>query len=421
MKIQQESLSNGLTVLFVHDNDCPSTTIMTTFKVGARYEVLEKSGIAHLIEHNIFKGTHKRPSSKILSFEIENLGAYQNAFTSKDNTSYYLKGPKDKAEKMLDILADMVNDPIFPEVDFEKEKKVIIEEIKMYEDVPQEKVYDYFIESLFAGNQLAENIAGKIETVQALTTDDCKAFMKQYYFPNNMVIVVSGSFDEDAMLAIISDRFGSLTKKAIISPEKFSTKKLNLKIEQHKKKIEQTHIMIGGFAPDYLTPHRQSLLFSMGKAILSVGMGSKLHLKIREELGLAYYIGMGTQAYSDCGYYYVGLGVDHARVTEAVMAVFDELREFINGNVSAAELERAKNLVIGSMTTAFETSDDLASWYGRLIVQGQELISGEEVIEMIKGISLEEIIATWKNWLTNDNLQIVTFGSTDQDLSMVKL
>lgn len=421
MEVQQRSLNNGLRVLLVNDQDSPSVTVMISVKVGARYETLNESGIAHLIEHNLFKGTHKRPSSKDIAYEVENLGAFQNAFTGKEGTSYYIKGPQDKAVQMLEILADMVCNPSFPVEDFEKEKKVIIEEIKMYEDIPQEKVCDYFLGNLFSENQLGVDIAGTVSTVGNIKVENCRRFMANYYTSNNMVLIISGKFNVEELLEKAAKVFDSLPRHEIIQPENYEETKLNLKVKTYTKDIEQTHIVIGGYAPNYQLSQRKILPFYLGRTILAGGMGSKLYQKIREELGIAYYIGMGGQAFKETGYYDIGLGVDHARVQEAIAAVFSVLRDFQKGHISVKEFERAKNLSIGSMVTAFETSDEVASWFGRQILQDQELVSGEEIIKMLKEISLDEVLTIWNKWLSNDNLQIITFGKLKSDLAMVKL
>lgn len=421
MDFKTLTFENGLTLLLVNDARCPSVTVMSIYRVGSRNEDEIQSGIAHLIEHNLFKGTELRPSSKLISYDVENLGAYQNAYTGKEATSYYIKGPKDNVREMVEILADMLTNSIFPEKEFEKEKKVIIEEIKMYEDHPQSKLYRLYLRELFKGNQLAEDIAGSVKSVSQLTIEQCKKFMKDYYHPNNMILVVSGDFKEEVVVEQIKKIFGNMKQEKIEAPQKFPTVKLNGKIKQFSKKIEQTHIILGGYAPGSYLTHKENIPFRLGVTIMSGGMGARLSQRIREDLGIAYYVDMGYQTYSEVGHYYVNLGVDHSRVEEAINAVLEELKVLKEGGISDQEFARAKNYTIGMMTTAFETSSDLASWYGSQLVKKQELISAEEIIELIKQTTKEDVIKSWSKWLSEENLQIVTYGKKMQDMSLVKI
>jgi zinc protease len=204
-------------------------------------------------------------------------------------------------------------------------------------------------------------------------------------------------------------------------PKLFKPQPLNLVKTQIAKKIEQTHVILGGYANNYQRDLKERLPFYLGRMILAGGMGSKLSLKIREELGLAYYIGISLQEFIETGYYGVCMGVDHGRVGDAVTAVFSELKGFLAGDFNDQDLERARNLMIGNFIIFMETSDDAAGWYGGQIAQGQPLVTIEEEIKMINKISRAEIIAAWEQWLRNDNMQIVTFGNKDQDLSGLSL
>lgn len=421
MDYKTKTLSNGLNVLLVKDTKCPSVTVMAMIKAGARFEDGYQAGIAHLIEHNLFKGTINRPTSKQLSYDVENLGAYQNAYTGKEVTSYYIKGPKKNAVKMFEILTDMLQNSIFPEKEFEKEKKVIIEEIKMNEDEPQSKVYKLHLKELFKGNQLAQDITGTIESVNNIKIAECRDFIENHYSPNNMLIIVSGNFKEELIMQAIEKNYASIKSKKVIAPSKFSPYKLKSKIYRFKKDIEQTHIIIGGFAPGSKVSHKDMITFRLGIVLMAGGMGSRLNQRIREDLGLAYYVDMGYQSYQELGHYYIGMGVDHNKVQEAVNAVLKEIASFENGDVSDFEFTRAKNYIIGSMMTAFETSRDLASWYGGQLLKGQKLISGEDIIKIINELTKQDVINIWKTWVNRENLQITTYGKYDSDIVLENL
>lgn len=405
----------------VQDSNSPSVTVMASFKVGARHEKEGQFGIAHLIEHNMFKGTKRRPSSKILSYEVENLGAYQNAFTSHEQTSYYIKGPKGKALNMIDLLADMILNPLIPEDELIKEKKVIIEEIKMYSDIPRHKIAENFLKTLYQDHPLGRDIAGYPKQIEGISRKECFDFINNYYGSKNLYLVISGCFDEKAVMSSLEASFEKITKGSMPELDKFIPQESLKGQTRNTKDIEQSHIMIGGFCPSYKVPKKERIPLYLGRVIMGGGMGSKLSQRIREELGLAYYVHMDLQEFEETGYYTVALGVDHDNVTKAVPEVITQLQTLKNGAISPAEFERARNYLIGSFITFFETSDDLAQWYGGQLINGEELWSAEEMIKSFEKTRLGDVVAAWEKLLKNDNLTVVTLGRDDQKLEIVNI
>jgi predicted Zn-dependent peptidase len=368
MEIIRHKLPNGATTLLVRDIGCPSITVMCLIKVGSRNESALQGGISHVIEHNIFKGTKKRPSAKKITYEVENLGASMNAYTSKEYTEYYLKAPKEKLPQMVEILADLMKNPIFPENELKKEKQVIIEEIKMYKDVPQDLVGDIFLEKLYKKHPLGANIAGTVKSVTGISSDDCLKFHRESYVANNMLIVVSGDFETVSAQEVLREHFGDVKKGKLKTVKLFKPYKINNKIFQKAKNLNQTHIVLGGFAHGYHLSARDKIAYGLGSTILSGGFGSKLFQKIREDLGLAYYVHLGYQQYRESGHFEVRLGVDHKNIQAAIAAVLLELDNFVHAKVTDEELTRAKNLLEGNFITYFETSETLANWYGSQIL-----------------------------------------------------
>jgi predicted Zn-dependent peptidase len=410
MKISKHRLANQVQVLFVQDLDCPSVTVLAMFKVGSRVESKEKGGTAHLIEHMLFKGTKKRPSTKELGFEVENLGAGMNAYTSKESTAYYLKAPKSKAVEIVEILADLIKNPIFPEKELSKEKLVVLEEIKMYEDIPQQKVADIFNETLYPGNALGRDIAGTKASVAGLTRKDCLDFKSSKYGSDNLLIIVSGFFNKAALTRTITENFGDLTGKHPGEPDKFTEAKLGTKIVQEYRKLESSHIILGGYGYGLNTPYLKRLPYYLGRVVLNGGFASRLHLKIREELALVYYLNLGFQEYEETGFYAVSCGVDHDKVNIAINEILKEMKTVTAGNFNDAELERARNFLIGNFITYFETSESLANWYGNQLMFEHRTYTPQEIIKRIGKITRDEIVASWSPLLSRDNLLIATIG-----------
>lgn len=410
MKISKIKLANQVRVLFVQDEDCPSITILAMFKVGSRVETVANAGTAHLIEHMLFKGTKKRPSIKELGFEVENLGASMNAYTSKESTAYYLKAPKAKAGDITEILADLIKNPIFPEKELIKEKLVILEEIKMYEDIPQQKVADIFLDKLYPENALGRDIAGTKTSVASLTRKDCLEFKESRYGADNLLIIISGSFNKAKLTRILEEHFGGFRPHSINDSNKFVEAKIGIETVQEYRKLESSHIMMGGYGYSLSTPYVQRLPYYLGRMVLSGGFASRLNLKIREELALTYYLHLGFQEFQETGYFAVSCGVDHKNVNLAINEILKEMKAVTNGNFDELELERAKNYLIGNLITYFETSEALANWYGNQLMFENRTYTPEEIIKKVEKISKDEIISSWAPLLSSDNLLIATIG-----------
>ena len=409
MNISQNKLDNGIECLSILDNDCPSVTTTVLVRTGSRYEEEKNSGIAHLIEHMIFKGTEKRKTSRDIANDVELLGGSMNAFTGHEYTGFYLKSPKQNFHLVLEVLADIFNNSNIPQTELDKEKKVIIEEIKMYEDIPMEKVHDLFLEKLFPNHPLGRNIAGNEESLQSISRNDCLEFIKKYYSKQNVVIVVAGGFDEDDCIPNLNKYFYE-SKGFSLNKDysKVQSTKLNNSYFELNKNIEQSHIVSGGFLGPRDIKTRLPIL--MGNIILSGGFGSKLFQKIREDLGLAYYINLNVHQFSDIGYYSINMGVDHTKKQFALEKVNEEIKLFLDGDISTTELRRAKNYLIGNLSTNLETSEELANWYGIRYLLDNEILLLDDFVRQIEKITVEDILKEWSKYLTIENTTTVSLG-----------
>ena len=409
MQISKNKLINGIECLAIHDEDCPSVTATILVKHGSRYEEANQSGIVHLIEHMIFKGTKKRPTSKIIAFDVELLGGIMNAFTSYEYTGFYLKAPKQNFIKLVEILADFFQNSTFNSQELVKEKNVILEEIKMYEDIPMSKIEEIFLEQIFKNHPLGRNIAGTKETLSTISAEDCISYVKQNFVRENLLLVVAGSFSNKDMLVALDNEFGKITsskKLKIFSPA--NKIPLSRKILKVKKNIEQTHVVMGGFLDARNKKNRIPIL--LGNYILSGGFGSKLFQKIREDLGLVYYINLDANQFEDIGFYSINFGLDSSKVNQAIDSIQIELENFLKGDVLKRELERAKNFWIGNLSSNIETSEELANWYGIKYLLEKEIMPVDKYMLEINNTSLEEVICEWKKYLNLDNMTIVTLG-----------
>lgn len=395
---------NHLRSLVVHDKDSSTVSIMILVRVGSRFEDPKVGGIAHFVEHTIFKGTKLRPSSKIISMEIESLGAKMNAFTAYDYTGYYIKAPKESFEKAIDVLADIFQNPLFDENEIEKERGVILEEKRMYEDKPMDKVMEVFMANLFKKHSLGREVIGSEKSIKAIKKQDFFNFLHEHYGGRNTIVVVAGGIDKSRANEKISDLFAELKEKKYSRFPVFKKKLISRKRVNVNKPIAQSHLIIGGYGIKRKSKDR--FLAQVANALLGSGFGSKLFQTIRDELGLAYYVYSGLMKFHETGAYYVGLGVENSKVNEAVRAVLAQMANVSNGEFSDQELDRAKNWLIGGLTVGLETSNDLAVWYGTQLLLNEEVLSIEEVKRRIGTISARDVAKFCKNMFQRDNVLV---------------
>jgi len=312
------TLKNRLSVVLVDTKTFPTFTAMLLVGAGSRYENKENNGVAHFFEHMAFKGSKKYPNALLLSSMIEGLGGIFNAFTTKDHTGYWIKAPLSHFETVVDVLADMIQNPLlFPE-EIEREKGVIIEEINMYEDEPQYKVWELFEGLLFKNHPLGYPTTGYKETVGKFTRQTFLEYMENLYKPSNVILVIAGgmsvgnrhAYSLQKYVDIIEKKFSSWKDGQKASFLNFSDNQNSPQILIKTKKTEQAHLVLGYRGLSYTDKKRyvQSVLMT----ILGGGMSSRLFYQLRERRGFCYYIHSGSEPFSDTGYVYTraGLTVD---------------------------------------------------------------------------------------------------------------
>jgi len=366
-----------------------SASLVLLFGVGSRHEPEALSGISHFIEHLVFKGTERRPSAKDIAEAIEGVGGVMNAQTDKEATAYWARVPADRLELAVDVLFDMVTEPRLTPEDVERERLVILEEIKMYQDQPQDYVHSMFEELMFPGHALGRDITGTLETVGAMTREQLLTHLHQHYLPASLVIGVTGGIDEDQARDLVA---GNLRLPAAPSPSGALVEPGGLdkpQVRLHKKKTEQAHICIGTRAISYLDPDRYTL--DLINTMLGEGMSSRLFLEIRETRGLAYDVHSYTSKHEDTGYFAVYMGVDPKNAEQAVAAAAAELRRLVEREVPAAELSKAKEFTKGRLRLGLESTNALASWLSQQLLLTGTIHTVEDVVAAVDAITTEDI------------------------------
>lgn len=406
MEIIKQQYASGLRSLSVLSKDTEAVTVMFLVAVGSRYESDAESGLAHFVEHTLFKGTPSRPTSKQIGMEIESLGGSSNAFTSYDYTGYYIKSPALNFAKSFEILADIFQHSQFKQEELDKERGVIIEEIRMYEDKPQTKLNEEWLHNFFQGNTLAKDIAGTIESVKAMQREQFLQFIEKHYYGQNVLLVVAGNVEQAEVEKLVAQHCGEIKPRGERAASAFGKFSFDAnKVEKQlkiTKDVEQTHLIIGGLGLEREHPDRFAL--NVANTILGSGFGSKLFQVIRDELGLAYYVYSSLTQFSDTGLFAVGMGVDSRRVDEALAAAKKEILAVAAGEFDQAEFERAKNFLLGGLVTDLETSEDLAMFYGMQELLQQEKLTLDEVRDRIMAVQIGDITRVAQQYFKADNL-----------------
>jgi predicted Zn-dependent peptidase len=362
-------LQGGARLVTAPMADRVSASLVLMFGVGSRYEDDRLGGISHFIEHLFFKGTSRRPTSKEIAEAIEGVGGVINASTDKEVTTYWTRVPADHLELAIDVLFDIVTDSKLTADDIERERMVILEELKMYQDLPQDYVHSLFEEVMWPGHPLGRDIGGTLESVSKITREDLVDYLEHHYSLPRLVVSLSGGIDPDAAAEMMSARVGGIAPQNGMGylPAPATLDKPGLAFLN--KKTEQAHICLGTRGISYLDDDRYAL--DLVNTILGEGMSSRLFLEIREKRGLAYDVHSFTSKHHDGGYFAVYAGVDPSKAEETVKAVLGELRKLVDEEVPASELAKAREYTKGRLLLGLESTNAMASWLGQ-----QELLAG---------------------------------------------
>ncbi|MBM2817500.1 MAG: peptidase protein [Parcubacteria group bacterium] len=389
MKFTKTILKNGLRVITVPMKDNPTVTILVMVEAGSKYETKEINGLSHFLEHMCFKGTTKRPKVIDISGELDNVGAQYNAFTSQEYTGYYAKADFKHLDMLLDVVSDMYLNPVFNENEIEKEKGVIIEEINMYEDLPHRKVQEIFMRLLYGDQPAGWDIAGTKENIKNLKRGDFLDYRRKHYVPSATTVAVAGKFDEKKILANIQKIWGNISagKKKDKAKTVESQRKPEILL-QHKD-TDQTHIVLGVRSFDAYSKNNPAM--RVLATALSGGMSSRLFQRLRDEMGICYYVRAENDTYTDHGVLQVSAGLDNKRVKEGIKAIMEEFKRLKNENISANELDKIKQQIQGNLYLGLETSDSFAEYCGYQEVLNKPIKTPEQIIAEIQAVTSMDV------------------------------
>jgi predicted Zn-dependent peptidase len=336
--VHSTELTNGIKVLTEHMPGLRSVTAGIWVRRGSRHEASELNGICHFIEHAVFKGT-KRRSARDIAIESDRLGGHFDAFTTHEMTGFALKVADTSLPEAFDLVADLLAHPRFDQKDLEREQKVILEEMKMVEDTPDELLGELFNAAYFPNHPLGRPIEGTRETISSFNHNAIAAYHASDFLPSNLVVAAAGNVEHDQLVELVNNSFPNANGNSAVLSEEAPVPATPIQIEQ--KELEQAHLVIAAPWPDAKSSERYAA--SLLASVIGGGTSSRLWQKIREERGLAYSVGAGGNTFSDIGVFTIYAGTSPEHLDEVVELSLDELRRIVEESVSAEELKLVKD------------------------------------------------------------------------------
>lgn len=409
MKFKKTILKNGLTIITVPMKENLSVTALVMVKTGSKYETKDINGISHFLEHMCFKGTVKRPKAIDISIELDSIGSQSNAFTAQEFTGYYAKSHPKHFSKILDVVSDVYLNSTFDQNEIEKERGVIVEELNMYEDIPQQLVAILFMETMYGDQPAGWNIGGSKEVVRKLNQKDFFEYRNKHYVAFATTVLISGNFDQEKAIKEIKKVFENIeTSKKFPKPKVFEKQeKPNIKIKD--KETDQTHLILG--VRTFPAKSKKNYALEVLNAILGQGMSSRLFQKLREEMGVGYYVRSRIDEYTDHGFLAVFTGVDKDRVEEVVKAIIVEMNKLKTELVSEEEIKKAKEFLLGNMYLGLESSDAVAEYYAIQDAISDEMLTPSEYAKKIQKVTAKEIQKIAKEIFVDEKLNMAIVGN----------
>jgi len=384
---QKTTLANGVRVISEAIPSVRSISVGVWIATGSRDEGEPSAGISHFIEHMVFKGTARRRMHQIAR-RLEAVGGFLNAFTSKEYTCFYARALDEHLERAIDTICDLVLQPAFPEKELAKEKEVVLEEMKMYEDAPDDVIFDRFDSVIYPDHALGRPILGYPETVRSFSQEQLFEHLDTHYTRDRIVLSVAGNVRHEVVVAIAEKVFAA-SRRGPVAWERKPVNGYAPRNLSEARPIQQAHLIMGTRGIDVKHPKRSAL--TVLNTILGVGMSSRLNQNIREKYGYCYSVYSFVNMHSDTGDFGVYMGTDASRVARVQKLIFRELEKTADKPVSTRALNQAKNQMKGSIMLGLESMSNRMVWMGR-----QELVFGryftlDEVLAEVDAVSVDDV------------------------------
>lgn len=399
------SFANGLRLAYLHTDSLVSHLGITVL-AGSRFETPEQEGLAHFLEHCIFKGTKHRKAFHVLS-RLDSVGGELNAYTSKEEMVLYASFTNNHLTRAMDLLADITQNSSFPEREIEKEKEIVLDEINSYLDSPGEKIFDDFEGLLFQNHSLGYNILGTKESVASFTKKDLEAFMKKHYVTENTVISYVGNASIDRLTKLIDRYFSSFpTGNGGVELEPFQGSYRFNRVE--KEANYQVHSVLGTYAPSYEHDHRKGMML-LTNILGGPALNSRLNMSIREKYGYSYTIEANYTPYKDVGFWNIYFGTDPKYTKKCLKLIDKELNLLIDKPLSERQLHMAKEQYLGHLALGLESNSGLMMSLGKSVLYFNQIDTLEDIRNSIKAISAHEIQEIAEKYFKPSQVSGLTF------------
>jgi predicted Zn-dependent peptidase len=406
---KKTTLPSGLRVLTEAMPAIRSASIGIWADVGSALELPAQRGISHMVEHMLFKGTQRR-SARAIAETMDGVGGNLNAFTDKETTCYYAKVIDRHMPLAMDVLADMFLHSTFDAAELAKEQKVVLEEIKMYEDSPDELIHDLFLQTMWQGANLGDPTIGFAETIVKITPDDLRSHMRAHYAPNSIVVAAAGNVEHDRFVELVAEEFAGFESTCVLPEPESPLATPSTLVRQ--KDSEQAYVVIGARGLSAVDDRRYTL--SLLDTILGGGMSSRLFQEIREKRGLVYTVYSFQAGYRGAGLFGVYAGTSPENVQSCIDLVSEEFRKIGDVTVSENELHLAKEHIKGSLTLSLESTSSRMIRLGRNEFALGRHVEPEEIEAKIDAVTAAEVQELARDILREENLGLCIIGPVDE-------
>jgi predicted Zn-dependent peptidase len=408
-EVRLTRLPNGITVLTEHMPGLRSVTAGIWVRRGSRHEAPELNGICHFIEHAVFKGTLRR-TARDIAVESDRLGGNLDAFTTHEMTGFAVKVADRSLPEAFDLLADLLAHPRFDQIDLDREQKVILEEMKMVEDTPDELLGELFNAAYFPGHPLGRPIEGTEETITSFDHKTISAFHAREFSPSNLVVAAAGNVEHEQLVELVEKSFAAAasSEERVASVEESPDPAAPILIEQ-KKELEQAHLIIAAPWPNARDDERYAA--SLLASVMGGGTSSRLWQTVREERGLAYSVGAGGSTFSDVGVFTIYAGTSPEHLDEVLDLSLAEMRRVVAESISDEELKLAKDQALSSILLGLESSSARVSALARQEIIHGRRISPQESIEKLEAVTPEDMQRVARKFFTSESLALGALGN----------
>ncbi|MDP2633018.1 MAG: pitrilysin family protein [Candidatus Curtissbacteria bacterium] len=403
-------LKNGLVVIFQNMPSAYSVSAYLAVGAGSRYENKQTRGMAHFLEHMLFEGTERFPTSMEVNRQIEEIGGKSGAWTDKEHVIYYAKVNKNHLEILFDHLSEIIFRSTFEKAAIEKEKGIVFEELKRKKDNPEFEIWDLWSEFVWGKNHfLGNSILGDRDSIKSITREKLVKYLKDFYQPSNMVLTVVGDFSLPQAKNFANRYFGRIPNKSLVRKDSSVAQITSEKVRLVSSDNQQVQMVLG-FLTEVSLVDKDRFIMEVLASFLTGGVSSRLFHRIVYELGISYYFGAGNWSFSDTGFFYVNGGFSSENIDKAIASIVEEIRRLKKEEVSKKELFEAKEKAKAMVYFMHETTDTLAEFYARQQILEGRVLTLDEIAGKITEVSVADIIGVARKYFVRDKLHLILRG-----------